>query len=468
MTELMRCLYCGHLQDEPTGVKECQRCGGELIYEEPPPKKGKGSYLDAQMELDQINAPAGQTVDRHLLISFRTPEKVPAVHLAKTESGRPPLSFSAVLDTSGSMHGNKIDYTKQALRMASRFFRDGDQFAMTVFSDTAEMIMKPTPVDRESKKVFESLVNEIMPHGLTALHSGLDLGIQQAQQMRSESNLTLLLSDGQANVGETDLEIIGTLARKAAEAGLIVSTLGVGMDYNEALMTEIATQGRGRFYHVQSAAEIVPYLTGELGEAADLAARDVKIHIKLPKGAALVPLSAAYQCEIIDNEAIVSIGDIPVDLDVEIPLRLTLFPGKENDRLEINGEITYLTPAGTTLTTSLNRVTVRFIKKGHFSPDMGVVKPVATRVAEQMRATQVLQYSRAVSRGNETELQHAEHERLKLREYFQLLDEDIRDKMDQKLTADIHSVRSASPRAKSTVRDAYQAQRFMRNFKDKK
>lgn len=99
---------------------------------------------------------------------------------------------------------------------------------------------------------------------------------------------------------------------------------------------------------------------------------------------------------------------------------------------------------------------------------MGVVKPVATRVAEQMRATQVLQYSRAVSFGNETELQHAEHERLKLREYFQLLDEDIRDKMDQKLTADIHSVRSASPRAKSTVRDAYQAQRFMRNFKDKK
>ena len=162
---------------------------------------------------------------------------------------------------------------------------------------------------------------------MTALFDGLDMGLDQLRKMRTDTDLALLLSDGQANVGETDLEVVGNLAKQAADTGVVVSTIGVGAGYNEALMTEIATQGKGRFYHVQSADEIVPYMTGELGEAADLAARDVKIKIKLPKGAALIPLSAAYTCEIIQGEAIVSIGDIPADLEVEVPLRLTLFSG---------------------------------------------------------------------------------------------------------------------------------------------
>ncbi len=112
MKSLMRCLFCGLLQDEPKGVKVCQRCGGELAFGEPSSQYKEGSYLSAQMELDQVNAPCGQTVDRHLLVSIRTPEKVPKEYLAKTDSGRPPLSFNVILDVSGSMHGDKIENTK--------------------------------------------------------------------------------------------------------------------------------------------------------------------------------------------------------------------------------------------------------------------------------------------------------------------------------------------------------------------
>ena len=61
MPRLMRCRYCGLLQDEPRGVKACVRCGGELAFEQPPPAR---TYVKAQMELDQISAPAGQITDR--------------------------------------------------------------------------------------------------------------------------------------------------------------------------------------------------------------------------------------------------------------------------------------------------------------------------------------------------------------------------------------------------------------------
>ena len=468
MKRLMRCQFCGLLQDEPEGVKVCERCGGELIFEDQSPTYGDGSYLDVQMELDQINAITGQTVDRYLMVCIRTPENVPDEHLAKTESGRPPLSCSVVLDVSGSMRGRKMENTKQALRLAARLFRDGDQVAMTVFSNDARQILQPTIYNKNTREIFESTVDEISTGGMTALYSGLDLGIEQAQKMRSDNNLTLLLSDGQANVGETDLEVVGNLAKEAADSGMIVSTLGVGANYNEALMTEIATQGRGRFYHVQSADEIVPYITGELGEAADLAARDVRIHIHLPEGAALIPLSASYVCEVVNDEAIVSIGDIPADLEVEIPLRLTLFSGKENDRIAVEGEITYISPAGSNLSTKLNRVTVRFIKKAKFKVATGVVQSVAVRVAKQLHARQVLDYSRAFSRGDQEKIQQVEEDRSRLRVYVNHLDKNLQMNMIKEMDEDMFSVRNASPDAKSAVYQAYQTQRSMRDHKHNK
>jgi len=445
MKRLMRCQFCGLLQDEPEGVKVCERCGGELIFEDQSPTYGDGSYLDVQMELDQINAITGQTVDRYLMVCIRTPENVPDEHLAKTESGRPPLSCSVVLDVSGSMRGRKMENTKQALRLAARLFRDGDQVAMTVFSNDARQILQPTIYNKNTREIFESTVDEISTGGMTALYCGLDLGIEQAQKMRSDNNLTLLLSDGQANVGETDLEVVGNLAKEAADSGMIVSTLGVGANYNEALMTEIATQGRGRFYHVQSADEIVPYITGELGEAADLAARDVRIHIHLPEGAALIPLSAS-----------------------EIPLRLTLFSGKENDRIAVEGEITYISPAGSNLSTKLNRVTVRFIKKAKFKVATGVVQSVAVRVAKQLHARQVLDYSRAFSRGDQEKIQQVEEDRSRLRVYVNHLDKNLQMNMIKEMDEDMFSVRNASPDAKSAVYQAYQTQRSMRDHKHNK
>lgn len=468
MPKLMRCLYCGLLQDEPAGVKECQRCGGELAADQFRPMQKGATYLSAQMELDQVNAPAGQTVDRHLLITMRTPEKVPEEHAVKSEVGRPPISFHAVVDVSGSMSGEKIQQTQQALRIAARTLREGDKVSVTLFSNQPQVVMKPTKVSPKTRQVFESVIDEIQVGGMTALYGGLELGILQAAHAKGDNILVLLLSDGQANVGETDLEKVGFLATEATKSNIVVSTLGVGEDYNEALMTEIATQGRGRFYHVQTADQIVAYLTGELGEAADLAARDVKIQVNLPKGSALIPLSAAYKSTLSDGVAVVSIGDIPAGLEVEIPLRLTLFSGKEGSRLGIEGSVGYQSPAGKQLESALNRVTVRFVTQKAFKPDLGVIKPVAERVAHQMRAAQVLQYSRAFNRSDPDEQNRVEAERLKLRDYLKLLDTDIAQQMTVELDADVNAIRSASPLSKKISSDAFRAQRFMRDLNNKK
>ncbi len=123
MAQLMRCPFCGLLQDEPAGIKECARCGGGLEYESLLP--GKATYVQVQMELDQVAAPANQNVERYLLVTIRTPAKVPDGEAAASQQ-RPPVNFAAVLDVSGSMQGAKISQAKQAVERAVQYLHPGD------------------------------------------------------------------------------------------------------------------------------------------------------------------------------------------------------------------------------------------------------------------------------------------------------------------------------------------------------
>jgi hypothetical protein len=202
--------------------------------------------------------------------------------------------------------------------------------------------------------------------------------------------LVFLLSDGQANVGETDLEKISQRAMQAREKGLLVSTLGVGLDYNEALMTEVANQGGGRFYHIQDANKIPAFVAGELGEVAAMAARDVNIHLSVPKGATLIPLSAAYPIQQSGDQAVISVGDIPCDTELEIPLRLALLAQKVGSKLSLDGMLKFNSPAAHEITIPINRVTVRFIKSDAFQLREGMVLPVAEKIFVQMKANSVL------------------------------------------------------------------------------
>ena len=393
MPKLMRCPFCGHLQDEPAGVKECGRCGGGLEYETKPPA-GKASYLQVQMELDQVAAPARQNVERHILVTLRTPKEVPAEELPAAKK-RPPISFTAVLDVSGSMQGEKISQARDAVRQAVRYLRSGDVFSLVTFNNDVACPFEPTLFGDKTRKEVEAVLDHIHAGGMTALDGGLVMGIEKALVHPQETNLVMLLSDGQTNVGETDLEVIGGRALQARQKGVLVSALGIGLDYNEVLLTEIASQGGGRFYHLENAAQIPAYVAGELNEVAALAAREVKIQLQLPAGATLVPLSAAFPVRQEGEQALVLVGDMPCETELMIPLRLALLGQAPGASLSMEGTVTFRSPVGHEHEVPLNRVTVRFLETGKFTLQEGVAAPVVERVLVQMRASNVLGLTRA-------------------------------------------------------------------------
>jgi Ca-activated chloride channel family protein len=468
MPRLMRCQYCGLLQDEPAGVKACARCGGELAFEAEPPPDGRGNYVQVQMELDQVVAPAGRNVDRHLLVTLRTPEQVPPEEAAPTETGRQPLSFTAVLDVSGSMRGQKLAQAKEAVRQALRRLREGDVFSLVTFSNTTHTALEPAEIDQATRRVVESALQEIEAGGRTALCGGLELGIEKAALRQQETSLVLLLSDGQANVGETDVEAVGYRGYQARQRGIIVSTLGVGADYNEALMAEIASQGGGRFYHVLDAARIGVTMAGELGEVASLAARDATLQLAIPVGAAVFPLSSAYLAQQAGGEASVALGDVPTDLELEVPIRLTLPAQPAGTKLSVEGRLTYRSPAGNALRAPLNRVTVRFKEQAAFGRRDGVVTPVVQRVLGQMRAANVLGVSRAMSKSASEGARQAQEGLSTLREYAALLGDEKASEEALGMEAEFAALRSAPMAAKMAVAKAHARQRSTRSFSQDK
>lgn len=462
MAKLMRCKYCGTLQDEPVGAKVCVQCGGELAWETPQADTDR-SYVRAHLELDRIAAPGGQVVERHLVLTIETPEVLPVAERARTASGREALHFVAVLDISGSMQGPKIEAAKRAVLDAVQRLQDGDTLSLVTFATDVQCPLAARRVDDELRRAIGHLLRGIRAGGQTALCGGLEEGIAQAGAARQATNLVLVLSDGQANVGETDVEAVGRRAVDARAQGITVSTLGVGRDYNEALMAEIAIDGGGRFYHITDASQIAAYLTGELGEVTSLAARGVTVALDLPVGAALHALSAAYAVQ--GHE--VAVGDIPLATSLEIVLRVLLPPQPRGSRLSIGGVVRYGSPAGHALSAVLNEVVVRY-DLDVLLPVTGVVKPVVRRVLEQMQAASVLSTSKAASRSAEDAVRESEAAIASMRTYAALLGDDaeVADELDERARM-LGAIAAPSPAFRSAAKAAtYTAIRRQRGSKD--
>jgi Ca-activated chloride channel family protein len=416
------------------------------------------------MELDQVMAPAGQNVERHLLITLQAPAQVPANEAAPTTSGRPPLSLTAVLDVSGSMQGVKISQARDGVRQAVSRLHDGDSLALVTFSNVIRTVLAPAAVDEHIRQVVQSALQEMNAGGMTALCGGLEEGIKHASAVHQETNLVLLLSDGQANVGETDIEKVGYRAYEGRQKGIIASTLGVGLDYNEALMVEIATQGGGRFYHIERPDQIAAYVAGELGEVAALAARETQIHLTIPAGAIVMPLSGAYPTQQDGAQATITVGDVPCDTELEIPVRVAVAGQRPGSKLSFEGYVTYRSPAGNQLKSSLNRVAVRFLEGAAFELRAGVVPPVAERVLEHIKAANVLSVARAMAKGPDEGQKQREASLVRLRAYASLLGDERAAAEAEESQTQFRDFAAAPQMAKAGIAAAYARQRGAKKF----
>jgi Ca-activated chloride channel family protein len=205
--------------------------------------------------------------------------------VVEVEGERAPLNLAVVLDRSGSMTGAKIEKAKQAAMMLVDELGQEDVISLVVYDSDVDVIASAQRVGGRQAQL-KRLIQRIGPGGSTALYAGVKCaGDQLAEFLDEEAiNRVLLLSDGIANVGPKSNREITRLGQHLAGRGMSVSTIGLGDDYNEDLMTALAESSDANYYFVDDVEMLAEVFESELGELKSVVARKLIVEIEFPDG----------------------------------------------------------------------------------------------------------------------------------------------------------------------------------------
>ena len=199
--------------------------------------------IEIQTIKEKLTAGADQTID--VLIRVVPPEA------DSSEVKRPKLNLSVVLDRSGSMGGNKMPHAREAAKYCVDQMLPTDRMSTVIFDDFVDVLIPSQEV--RNKAAMKSEIDRIEARGSTALHEAwVRGGLQVSDHLDNDAiNRVLLITDGQANVGETNVSTIVHQTRELAARGVSTSTIGIGRDFNEDLLMPMAEAGNGNSWHVQ-------------------------------------------------------------------------------------------------------------------------------------------------------------------------------------------------------------------------
>lgn len=185
--------------------------------------------------------------------------------LAADPGARPPLSLAVVIDTSGSMQGEKIAFVREGLEQLIDGMKDSDQLALIGYSDGAQVLFPMDDVVRQRSELRE-IARGLLAGGGTNLHDGLELGYREvlAEYDSGRQNRVILLSDGMPTVGITGSSSIVDMSRGYNSDGVGLTTVGLGQDFNIDLMRDLALQADGNFYFLEDTGAIDEVFQEEL------------------------------------------------------------------------------------------------------------------------------------------------------------------------------------------------------------
>ena len=198
------------------------------------------------------------------------------------EEDRPAANLVFLLDVSGSMNSpQKLPLLKKSLILLSKQLVSQDKVSIVVYAGASGVVLEPTSGNQTLE--IEQALEKLTAGGSTNGQSGIQLAYQLAKKeyVAGGINRVILATDGDFNVGTSDVESLKKLIELKRKEGIALTTLGFGMgNYNDELMEQLADVGNGNYAYIDNLKEARKVLVEELSSTLLTIAQDVKIQIE--------------------------------------------------------------------------------------------------------------------------------------------------------------------------------------------
>ncbi|MFW6054186.1 MAG: vWA domain-containing protein [Persicimonas sp.] len=300
---------------------------------EPAQKASAGGTLDLEAALSHGYLPANAEKTVHARIQVRA-DDVQAKE-------RAPMNLAVVVDHSGSMSGGKLQQAKQAAHTLVDRLSEQDRLAVVSYGTNVTVNMDSAFASEANKEKLHAAIENIRRHGGTNLAGGFGKGAEIVGQHPTDEsvNRVVLLSDGHANSGQT-LQMLGQMASEHLEKGVSVSTMGIGLHYNEKLMAEIAKQGAGNYYFVEDEKKLAEIFGKEFRTLSQAVARDAKLQIDIGPGVELLALHG-FPHKATDGKVTVNLGTFYARQHKDLLLDLSVSARGEKRRDIISAKLAF-------------------------------------------------------------------------------------------------------------------------------
>lgn len=272
--------------------------------------------LRTSYDFDQAILPTGASLKANLLLRFRA--DIP-------ESPRRTLNLSLVIDRSGSMAGPPLHHALKAAESVVDQLEPNDTLSVVVYDDSVDTPVPPQAVTDQA--ALKAAIGRVQAGGITNLSGGWLKGCDyvKAHYDPQKINRVLLLTDGHANMGIQDPQVLTATAGQKAEEGVITTTLGFAQGFNEDLLIGMARAANGNFYFIQSIDEATDVFSIELDSLRAVVGQNLVVTLELADGVSLIDtLSLAQVSQTDAGATVIALGELYEGEDRLLGLSLEL------------------------------------------------------------------------------------------------------------------------------------------------
>jgi Ca-activated chloride channel family protein len=257
---------------------------------------------------------------------------------ALPKKARSKVNLALAVDTSGSMEGDAIVHAREACMKMVDALADGDRLAIVTFDTRAEVIVPAIVLDKKSRALVRARIRAMQARGTTDMAGGLSAAVSQVTSgMLSDGiNRVVLLGDGVPN----DPAPLTAIAQQARQNGIAITSLGLGLDYDETLMGQVAQLSGGKFHYVRSSEQVASVLEEEVLKIERVAGRNASLQLVAGPGVTIVEV-VGHQLPM-GQRVGVPVGDLVAGEQRDVVVRLSAPARAAGAVVElVDAELTY-------------------------------------------------------------------------------------------------------------------------------